>query len=96
MSERKEIVLSDFYETILQDGRIGASHISLYVALLYQMQKENQLDHLYVYRTRLMRLAKISRRTYNRCMLDLQVYGYIRYEPSTDARIGSRVSFNKL
>lgn len=91
-----DIVLADFYEAILQDGRIGASHISLYVALLYQKQKENKADHLYVYRTRLMKLAKISRRTYNRCMLDLQACGYIRYEASTDARTGSRVSFNKL
>jgi hypothetical protein len=90
------IELSSFYETILQEGRIGASHISLYVALLYQMEKENSRTHLFVYRLKMMELAKISRRTYNKCMRDLAELGYIVYEPSTDPLKGSKVCLNKL
>lgn len=92
----KNIPLSEFYDAILEDGRIGASHISLYIALLYSQEKGSNENQVYVYRTRMMRLAKISRRTYNKCIIDLQDFGYIRYEASTDARTGSRVYLNKL
>lgn len=88
--------LSDFYDAIGEDPRIGVSHISLYVCLVRQLQLTGQVHFLLVNRTRMAAMAKISRRTYNKCMRDLVAFGYIRYEPSTNPSIGSKVYLNRL
>ena len=88
--------INNFYETIAEDNRIGNSHISLYVTLLYLMQGKPIKDPLFIYRARVMQISRMSRRTYNKCMRELVEYGYIKYEPSSNPAQGSKVILNKL
>ena len=88
--------LTDFYETIADDVRIGVSHICLYVALLYEWDLSSLQNPICINRHSLMRHARISRKTYNKCMKELQEYGYIKYKPSSNPLERSQVYFKKL
>jgi replication initiation and membrane attachment protein DnaB len=90
MEEVKE--LTSFYSAIKSDHRIGATHISLYMAL-FQFYNLNKLNNpIQITRTAVMEVAKISGlATYHKCMKDLVEYGYIQYEPSYNPAISSRV-----
>lgn len=82
--------VKDFYERIADDGRIGMSHISLYMALVFQGKDSSQ--PFLITREEIMQLSKIkSRQTYNRCMNELKEYGYIGYTPSSDPFSGSLI-----
>ena len=68
------------------DPRIGVTHVSLFVALLQQWNKGGKENSFPIERVVVMQQAKISsRHTYNRCLNDLQDYGYIAYTPSSNA-----------
>lgn len=87
--------LSAFYEAITGDARIGTTHICLYFALCNAVGFVNgELSK--VSRDQLMQHARISRKTYNKCMKELQEYGYIKYEPSSNPQVGSKVQLKKL
>lgn len=88
--------LADFYETIADDARIGVTHICLYVALLHEWNLASLQNPIHIGRSSLMKNAKISRKTYNKCMRELQEYGYIKYEPSSNPFEKSRVCLNRL
>lgn len=88
--------INNFYETIAEDNRIGYSHISLYVTLLHFIQDGPLNNPLHIYREKIMLKARMSRRTYNKCMRELVEYGYIKYEPSSNPALGSKVILNKL
>jgi hypothetical protein len=53
-------------------------------------------DSLPLDRNVLMKNARISRRTYHKCMRELHEYGYIRYEPSSNPCLRSRVYLRRL
>ena len=77
--------------SIEHDPRIGATHISLYLSLLYTQHQQSQ-NPITIKRPDIMRLAKIhSRHTYNICMNQLHEYGYIKYQPSSNPFEGSTV-----
>lgn len=86
----------EFYDAISGDARIGCSHISLYMALLYLSSISGGSSPLIVYREQILCRARISRRTFNKCMADMVRYGYISYEPSFDPKKGSRVFLKRL
>ena len=90
MDEVKE--LTSFYSAIKSDHRIGATHISLYMAL-FQFYNLNRLTNpIRITRSAVMEAAKISGlATYHKCMKDLVEYGYIQYEPSYNPAISSQV-----
>ncbi|MDE3181931.1 MAG: hypothetical protein KGM16_00820 [Bacteroidota bacterium] len=101
--------LPEFYEAIANDVRIGPTHICLYVALLNEwvmacandaiVPERNVLmkkDSIPLDRNVLMKNARISRRTYHKCMRELHEYGYIRYEPSSNPCLRSRVYLKRL
>lgn len=88
--------LTEFYEAIVNDGRISATHISLYVALLHQWNSNKGDDPVIINRENVMKVAKISRRTYNRRIKELQDYGYIQYIPSSNPFSGSVVYLRRL
>ena len=88
--------LTNFYETIADDARIGVTHICLYMALLHVRNLSNFQSPLLISRHELMKNARISRRTYNKCINELQQFGYIKYEPSSNPFEKSRVFLNKL
>lgn len=88
--------LSAFYEAIAADARIGTSHICLYMALLNAMNPVYPEDEIEIDRNTVMRNARVSRRTYNKCMKELKELGYIKYSPSLNPFIGSKVSLKRL
>lgn len=88
--------LTDFYETIADDARIGVTHICLYMALLHEWNLDANPNGISIDRHTLMKNARISRKTYHKCMIELQQYGYIKYEPSSNPMVKSRVYLNRL
>lgn len=88
--------LDAFYEAIAEDARIGAYHITLYIALLRLRCDAGWQNPVTICRARVIREARMSRKTFNRCMNDLAGFGYCKYEPCTDPKGRSKVYFNKL
>ncbi len=89
--------LTDFFEAIADDPRIGVTHISLYVSLLQQWHLNESKNPLTIQRKIIMKAAKInSRYTYNKCMKHLHEYGYISYLPSTNQFMSSYVYLKGL
>lgn len=84
--------LTEFYKRILEDVRINARHISLFMAL-FQCWNENAFENpIHISRAKIMLPAKISGiSTYHRCMKDLASFGYIKYYPSRCANKPSKV-----
>lgn len=82
----------DFFCAIKHDGRIGASHISLFCALVC-LGCEQKSDVVLFKSSELMQVAKISSpATYHKCIKALHEYGYIEYRRSFNhARKKNRV-----
>ena len=89
--------LTGFYQAIEDDVRISTTHISLYIALLQQWNLNGGKNPIVIARTAIMRKAKINARyTYNKCMNNLQDFGYIKYLPSRNSFKNSTVYLNGL
>ena len=89
--------LTVFYEAIADDARIGTTHISLYMALLQQWNLNGGMNPIIIARVAIMKAAKINARyTYNKCMNNLQEFGYIAYIPSTNPFCNSTVYLKGL
>jgi len=89
--------LAGFFEAIEDDVRITTTHISLYMALLQQWNINGGTNPIIISRVTLMKTAKISARyTYNKCMNNLQEFGYITYLPSSNPFISSMVYLKGL
>lgn len=87
--------LTVFYNSIAQDARIGATHISLYMALLQQWNLNGGENPVFIERDKIMKASKInSRHTYNQCMNDLHNYDYIIYEPSVNISVPTKIIIN--
>jgi hypothetical protein len=79
-------------EEAREDHRIGPLHLSVYLALIFLRAEQNSGNEVEVSARQLMPLAKIaSPGPYHRVIRELDRWGYIRYEASFDARLGSRV-----
>lgn len=77
--------MTEFYNAIEDDARIGTTHISLYMALLQQWNKSGGTNPVTIIRVEIMKAAKINARfTYNKCMNNLQEFGYIKYLPTSN------------
>jgi hypothetical protein len=89
--------LYGFMDRVGEDHRIGPTHISLFLAILYFYRKQEYQLPIYVYRKELMKQAKISADgTYHKGMRELKAYGYIGYVPSYNPALGSLVYLNPL
>lgn len=89
--------LSGFYQAIADDARIGSTHISIYMALLQQWNINGGNNPVKIERAIIMKAAKINaRQTYNKCINELQEYGYIIYEPSSNQFETSIIYLKKL
>jgi replication initiation and membrane attachment protein DnaB len=90
-------LLSSFYEAIKGDVRIGTTHISLYMALLQQWNMAGGKNPFSIERVAIMKAAKINGRyTYNKCINNLQEFGYITYLPSSNQFTSSTVYLKGL
>jgi hypothetical protein len=89
--------LTGFYQAIEYDSRIGTTHISLYMSLLQQWNLSGGSDTVIIKRDAIMKAAKINARfTYNKCMNDLEEFGYIIYIPTTNQFDHSYVTLKYL
>lgn len=88
--------LTIFYNAIADDATIGATHISIYMALLQQWNLNGGENPILIERSFIMKAAKVNARyTYNKCMNHLHEFGYIMYVPSANSFSQSKV-FIKL
>lgn len=84
--------LSDFFDAVRSDGRIGVTHIGIYAALLQYRKEKGFVNPFQAFSREIMEIAKVSSTiTYSRCMRALSDYGYIRYEPSFDRTKASKI-----
>lgn len=87
--------LTAFYNAISHDARIGAAHISVYMALLHLWNLNGGKNPFFIDRENVMKVAKInSRHTYNRCMTNLHEFGYIVYKPALNGAVSSKINLN--
>ena len=97
ISQRYFAGVIGFYQAIADEPRIGATHISLYMALFQQCYKQQFQSPFEVTRRELMELAKINgRATYHKCMKDLVDCGFITYLPSNNPALKSRVYIREV
>lgn len=74
------------------DGRLNATHVSLFTALFVHWQRNGFASPFAVTRRELMAFSKIaSIATYHKCIQELDAFGYIRYQPSYHPKLGSQV-----
>ncbi len=86
-----------FLDSIKNDGRIGPSHIGVYLALLYTNDFKGPDTQVKVFSRDVMAVAKIaSKYTYRTCLRDLERYGYIEYRPSYKKNMGSSIYLKAL
>jgi len=71
------------FTNILNDQRLSVCHISIYMTLILLWHKNELANPFPVSRKCIMELAHVrSIVTYHKCIAQLQMYGYIRYNPS--------------
>jgi hypothetical protein len=81
-----------FINSMSNDERITATHLSLLSALFVCWQINGGVKPFQVCRRKLMFLSKIaSTATYHKCIKQLHSYGYIRYQSSYHPVKGSLV-----
>ena len=80
------------FDLFHKDPNLNPTHISLYMALFREWNKNRFSDQFSVSRSQLMKTAKIgSKSTYHRCISDLDEWNYISYHPSRNPHKGSEV-----
>ena len=90
MKEMVEVLR--FMELLQEDPRIGPIHISLAVAIIRLWSVQGCSNPVDVSARKLMPRAKIwGLGPYYRTIRQLDAYGYIRYEPSYNPEVPSRV-----
>jgi hypothetical protein len=88
-------IIVDFIEKAREDPYIGPSHISVFVALVYQCNLQGRYANIKLSRKDVMCSAKISSIvTYFKCIKDLDQHNYLEYSPSTSGLTGSRITMN--
>ena len=71
------------YGNLITDERLSVSHFSIYMALILLWHRNGLKNPFPVSRKGIMELAHInSIVTYNKCIGQLEEYGYILYNPS--------------
>ncbi len=84
--------LTAVFEIIEADNRLTPFHISLYISLFRCWNLNFFHNPISISRDEIMRMAKIgSANTYVRCLKELHLWNYIRYEPSYNRHKGSLV-----
>ena len=77
----------------MEDPKISAYHISLYLALFQLWNYNRFCEWFQVNRMELMNMSRIrSPNTYAKCIKQLDNWGYIHYRPSANIHSGSKVS----
>lgn len=76
-------IFEALYTNLLNDKRLSVCHCSIYMALIILWHKNELANPFPVSRKGIMELAHVhSIVTYHKCIVQLETYGYIRYNPS--------------
>lgn len=90
-------MLDDFFETIVDDPRIGTTHIVIYLTLVHLWQIRGCPLTMEVSAIEVMRYAKFRKRdTYLMRIKDLSKFGYLKYLPAENEYVKGEVGFRKL
>ena len=90
-------ILSRFLGKAAHDSRLLHAHICLYTAMLSVWEQNRFSIPFRITRKELMYLSKLaSTATYHKCLKELVSYGYIRYEPSYNHYLGSKIYLTNL
>ncbi|HTK19672.1 MAG TPA: hypothetical protein VL442_09175 [Mucilaginibacter sp.] len=77
---------------ISKDERLNATHVSLLTGLFVHWQRNGFASPFAITRKALMAYSKIaSIATYHKGIKELDAYGYIKYQPSYNPKLGSQV-----
>lgn len=84
--------LTEVLARFTEEEKLSAFHISLYVSL-FQIWNMNRFQNPFmIFRSDIMLMSRIgSKSTYHRCLCDLQTLGYLKYFPSKNAFVGSKI-----
>ena len=84
--------LTAVFEIMDNDPRLTPFHVSLYMSLFRCWNSNFFHNPVSISRDEIMKMAKIgSANTYVRCLKELHLWNYIRYEPSYNRHKGSLV-----
>jgi hypothetical protein len=89
--------LSGFFQKIIHDTELNPTHVSLYMALFQTWNVNRFQNPISITRNEMMRISKIySKATYHKCINELHLKEYIKYEPSHNPFKGSLIYVNNL
>ena len=75
-----------------ENENIKPTHISLYISLFRIWNHNRFKNPITVFRAEIMKMSKISSQTtYSKVLKELELYGFIRYHPSYDPNLGSKI-----
>ena len=87
-------VITTFIKSAEKDPRLSPSHISVFIALVFQWERIGQMGSFKVFSYDIMPMAKLSSRsTYFKCIGDLNDAGYLKYQPSKYKHEASSIEF---
>ena len=76
-------ILEMSQDRLLADKRVSVYHFGIYMALIILWHENALANPFPVSRKNIMELAHIhSSTTYHKCIAQLELYGYIQYNPS--------------
>ncbi|MFD2586744.1 MULTISPECIES: hypothetical protein [Flavobacteriaceae] len=86
------IHLNAILEKFNRDTRIKQGHITLYLAFFHKWNRDYFKKRITVNRGLIMERAKIrSKTTYHNYLKDLNCWGYLKYLPSKNPSLGSKI-----
>jgi len=92
-----ENYIADFMDMVGEDPKMGPTHVSLMLAILYFFYRQGCVNPIMVFSSQLREQAKIrSERVYYYCMRDLKEWGYIKLNPSYKPDVGSLVTLREI
>lgn len=88
--------IETLYSNLINDQRLTVSQFSIYMALILLWHKNALANPFPVSRKGIMELAHVhSIVTYHKCIEQLQLYGYIQYNPSYSCYYRSTIYIDK-
>lgn len=84
--------LTAVFDTMDTDPRLTPYHVSLYISLFRRWNLNYFNNPISISRDEIMKMSKIgSVNTYTKCIKELHLWNYIRYEPSYNPHKGSLI-----
>lgn len=75
-------ILTSFFKTAQADPHLGTTHLTVYTAIYTFLLERGGNQPVLFSSSELRQRAKLSSRTYYKCMRELEVYKYIEYQRS--------------